>query len=509
MKFSKNRLLFLILNLIQLGFSKKTEGDLYNLLLEDYEPLERPVENSSDAVKVKMGLVLQQIVDVDEKNQVVDVNAWLKFSWIDYSLKWKPEDYGGVQDLRFRSGQLWTPDVLMYNSADPQFDSRYPSNLLVYPNGLVNWMPPGLYRLSCKIQVVWFPFDVQECWMKFGSWTFDGTKLDLDIDENGFDTSSYMQNGEWTLESTDFKRNIQQYQCCVEPYYDIVFVFVIRRRALYYAFNLILPCILITMLTLVGFTFPPDAGEKMSLQITIMLSICIFQNYVAELSPPTSEAVPFLSAFFAVCLFTCACCVTATTLALNFHHRNGRSHQMNPTFRLLMLDWIPWLLLMRRPGYEARSGTMLKLEEEMDDEFEERQERLNQQRISDLINELTMESRTTPLTNRRVTIIDEEENGEFAQNYHQKIMAKPKHLWWNSRVPVEQIAQLLVLQQVHGHLTEINKTIRDREMAKKVEDDWKFSAMVVDRICMVIFSTFLIGSTIALFSSVPQLSRSF
>lgn len=25
-----------------------------------------------------------------------------------------------------------------------------------------------------------------------------------------------------------------------------------------------------------------------------MLSICIFQNYVSEMSPPTSEALPFL-----------------------------------------------------------------------------------------------------------------------------------------------------------------------------------------------------------------------
>lgn len=118
-------------------------GDLYTELLADYEPLERPIANSSEAVLVRMGLVLQQIVDVDEKNQVVDVNAWLKFSWTDYSLKWDPVEYGGVTDLRFRKGQLWTPDVLMYNSADPQFDSRYASNLLVYPNGLVNWMPPG------------------------------------------------------------------------------------------------------------------------------------------------------------------------------------------------------------------------------------------------------------------------------------------------------------------------------------------------------------------------------
>ncbi|CAI2352164.1 unnamed protein product [Caenorhabditis sp. 36 PRJEB53466] len=521
--------------------ASKTEGDLYTELLADYEPLERPIENSSEAVLVRMGLVLQQIVDVDERNQVVDVNAWLKFSWTDYSLKWEPDEYGGVTDLRFKKGQLWTPDVLMYNSADPQFDSRFASNLLVYPNGLVNWMPPGLYRLSCKIQVVWFPFDVQECFLKFGSWTFDGTKLNLEIDENGFDVSNYMQNGEWTLEGTTVKRNIQYYQCCPEPYYDLVFTFVIRRRALYYAFNLILPCILITMLTLVGFTFPPDAGEKMSLQITIMLSICIFQNYVAELSPPTSEAVPFLGAFFAVCLFTCACCVTATTLALNFHHRTGKSHEMSNTFRLVMLEWIPWLLMMRRPGYVAKGGSLVK-EEESDDEFEERQTRLDQQRIATLISQITVESnKPTPSFPRRVTIVDEvtsctqnpddDDENEMVEDpeegedevaplvdeniwrsgaSHQTTASEPQpaHLWWNAsnrmsnRVPVEQIAQLLVLQQVHQHLSEINKHIREKEKGKKVEDDWKFSAMVVDRICMVVFTSFLFGSTIALFASI-------
>uniref|UniRef100_A0A1I7SYT1 Neur_chan_LBD domain-containing protein n=1 Tax=Caenorhabditis tropicalis TaxID=1561998 RepID=A0A1I7SYT1_9PELO len=455
--------LCLLLTLGRNGSTHKTEGDLYTELLEDYEPLERPIANSSDAVLVRMGLVLQQIVDVDEKNQVVDVNAWLKFSWIDYSLNWEPEEYGGVSDLRFRKGQLWTPDVLMYNSADPQFDSRYASNLLVYPNGLVNWMPPGLYRLSCKIQVVWFPFDVQECFLKFGSWTFDGTKLNLEIDENGFDISNYMQNGEWSLEG----------------------------------------------------------------------------------------------AFFAVCLFTCACCVTATTLALNFHHRTGKSHQMNRTFRLLMLEWIPWLLMMRRPGFVARGGRIVK-EDDSDDEFEERQTRLDQQRIATLISQITVESnKPTPTFPRRVTIVDEvnsndEEEGrlppddviceeddvaslEDQSTWRQNPSTSqppptPAHLWWNAsnrmgnRVPVEQIAQLLVLQQVHGHLSvrqfyrntdsfllfqEINKHIREKEKAKKIEDDWKFSAMVVDRICMVIFTGFLFGSTVALFASVPNITRSF
>ncbi|ETN81367.1 hypothetical protein NECAME_08544 [Necator americanus] len=84
----------------------------------------------------------------DEKNQVVDVNAWLKLTWHDYSLIWDPKKYDGVTDLRFKKNQVWTPDVLLYNSADPQFDSSFQSNVLVYPDGVVNWIPPGLLVLK-------------------------------------------------------------------------------------------------------------------------------------------------------------------------------------------------------------------------------------------------------------------------------------------------------------------------------------------------------------------------
>lgn len=58
-------------------------------------------------------------------------------------MAWNPSEYEGVSDLRFRKDQLWTPDVLLYNSADPQYDSSYPSNLVAYSNGVINWMPPG------------------------------------------------------------------------------------------------------------------------------------------------------------------------------------------------------------------------------------------------------------------------------------------------------------------------------------------------------------------------------
>ena len=61
------------------------------------------------------------------------------------------------------------------------------------------------------------------------------------------------------------KRNEVVYECCPEPYLDITFVIEIRRRTLYYFFNLIVPCVLIASMAVLGFTLPPDSGEKLSL----------------------------------------------------------------------------------------------------------------------------------------------------------------------------------------------------------------------------------------------------
>ncbi|KAK6624547.1 hypothetical protein RUM44_011406 [Polyplax serrata] len=95
----------------------------------------------------------------------------------------------------------------------------------------------------------------------------EATMLDLVLksEEGGGDLSDFITNGEWYLLGMPGKKNTIVYQCCPEPYVDVTFTIQIRRRTLYYFFNLIVPCVLISSMALLGFTLPPDSGEKLTL----------------------------------------------------------------------------------------------------------------------------------------------------------------------------------------------------------------------------------------------------
>lgn len=39
---------------------------------------------------------------------------------------------------------------------------------------MITWNPPAIFKSYCEIIVLHFPFDLQNCSMKLGTWTYDG-----------------------------------------------------------------------------------------------------------------------------------------------------------------------------------------------------------------------------------------------------------------------------------------------------------------------------------------------
>ncbi|XP_064098102.1 neuronal acetylcholine receptor subunit alpha-10-like [Macrobrachium nipponense] len=244
------------------------------------------------------------LMRLDEKNQILTTNCWLTQVWTDAHLTWNASDFGGVRVIRVPYHRVWKPDIILYNNADSQYSSAtINTNVIVSSSGSVTWLSHGIYRSSCDMNVEHFPFDIQFCKLKWASWTYDGHQLDLIKQMDDGDTSNYQSNGEFDLMEFSATRNITYYSCCPEPYPDITYTIKIRRRPMFYVFNLILPCVLINGIALLVFYVPSESGEKVTLGISSLLSMTVFLMTIRESLPPT-EKTPLISkslAFLRVC----------------------------------------------------------------------------------------------------------------------------------------------------------------------------------------------------------------
>jgi len=205
------------------------ERRLLRDILEYYNPLERPVYNESANVTLNFGLTIQGIDELDETNQVLTSRLWLNMQWNDINLRWEESEYGNIESIRLPTSKIWTPDIMLFNNADNDYNLGYPTRVIVSSNGNCMFVTPKVTKSTCKIDRV--NTEYQTCDLKFGSWTYNGFKLDLQTDDgDGVDLSTFVVNEKWDLLSVEGKRNEIFYPCCPEPYLDITYKLTLKRK---------------------------------------------------------------------------------------------------------------------------------------------------------------------------------------------------------------------------------------------------------------------------------------
>jgi nicotinic acetylcholine receptor len=264
-------------------------------------------------------------------------------------------------------------------SADGDYQITTKTKATVHYDGKIVWEPPMIYKSYCAINIEYYPFDIQDCYMKFGTWTFDGALIDLEhIEANesipekdtgnaktggvatklytveaGIDMSDYYESVEWDILSIPAQKNIKYYDCCREPYYDIFFNITIRRKTLFYTVNLIIPCVNISFLSVLVFYLPSDCGEKLTLGISILVALLVFYLLLIELIPPTSLVIPLLGKYLLFTLILVNLSILLTIFILNLHHRKPHTHKMSTWMKRLILEILPKILMIERPAEDT------------------------------------------------------------------------------------------------------------------------------------------------------------
>ncbi|VDP94787.1 unnamed protein product [Echinostoma caproni] len=123
------------------GAKHWTAGERVQYLLAGYDPIGRPIRNATHIIQATIDVVLQQVVDLDEKNQILLTSLLIQLKWHDEVLDHRlrslrdliaetekfttrvrsdsGEDISDVGGLSFvlPPDRIWTPDLYVYNNA--------------------------------------------------------------------------------------------------------------------------------------------------------------------------------------------------------------------------------------------------------------------------------------------------------------------------------------------------------------------------------------------------------
>ncbi|XP_068810692.1 uncharacterized protein [Struthio camelus] len=354
------------------GLCVNQEERLIHHLFEEkgYDKEVRPVVSIDQTVDVYLALTLSNLVSLKEADETLTTNLWIEHGWTDYRLQWNESEFGGIKVLRLPPDMLWLPEIVLENNNDGLFQIAYYCNVLIYSTGYVYWLPPAIFRSACPINVNFFPFDWQNCTLKFSSLAYNAREISMHLKEESdmktgkyyrvewiiIDPEGFTENGEWEIIHRAARKNIHPNNPPESSeHQDITFYLIIKRKPLFYIINIVTPCVLIAFMVILVFYLPADSGEKMTLVISVLLAQSVFLLLISQRLPATSHAVPLIGKFLLFIMLLVTVVVVICVMVLNFHFRTPSTHIMSDWVKEVFLETLPRLLHMSQPA-ESPAG---------------------------------------------------------------------------------------------------------------------------------------------------------
>uniref|UniRef100_UPI0037E7DA35 acetylcholine receptor subunit delta isoform X1 n=2 Tax=Semicossyphus pulcher TaxID=241346 RepID=UPI0037E7DA35 len=484
----------LLLSLLSSGcWGRNEEERLINYLIKEkqyYKEL-RPAERQQDTVDVYLGLTLSNLISLKEVDETLLTNVWIEHTWTDYRLSWNETVFDGIDVIRLPSNMVWLPEIVLENNNDAQFEVAYYSNVLVYSNGLCYWLPPAIFRSSCSINVNYFPFDWQNCTLKFVSLTYNAKEIRILLKEEGgdggdelhtvewiiIDPEGFTENGEWEIIHRPAKRNTYKHiPMESNKHQDITFYLIIKRKPLFYIVNIIIPCVLISFLATLVYYLPADSGEKMTLSISVLLAQSVFLLLISQRLPETSMSVPLIVKYLMFIMVLVTVVVLNCVVVLNLHFRTPSTHVMSEWTKKFFLERLPRILGMSRPaeaepywdgalprrsssvGYIASAEEYYSVKSRSELMFEKQSERHG------------LMTRTT-----HAAIVKPQEDGDVTDQLYAEIK------------PAMDGANYII------------KHMRNKNDYNEEKDNWSGIARTVDRLCLFLVTPVMTVGTIIIF----------
>ncbi|WAR13983.1 ACH92-like protein [Mya arenaria] len=235
--------------------------------------------------------LLVELEDVEER--MTTVLSFL-MEWKESNLAWAGM-MTNVYSIILDAGMLWKPHIdignphpglRMMTDTMPVVDKK----ILLEFKGDVTWSFVWTVDTRCDIDVTYYPFDRQRCFIVL----ILSSDLERYIRFNHSVPSGALDNGNWKHVST----SIYNYTNFKTQKTHIILDYMFDRNSIKPILVFIAPVtVLISLLPLV-FVLPNEGSERLSIAMTVLLAVSVYMTMVVDKLPESSDPLPFITTVF-------------------------------------------------------------------------------------------------------------------------------------------------------------------------------------------------------------------
>ncbi|XP_011448925.3 acetylcholine receptor subunit beta [Magallana gigas] len=315
------------------GSTPAQVNNLISTLLQGYDKRTRPVNDQDKAVKIHISFYLSIVNDIDEVAEKFVTTGWLSLSWTDQNLVWDYAANHDIYSIHLNQNDIWKPDIVLKNGFT-KFKEMGGSfyYVSVDSSGYVSWYPYEVFETRCSIDITHFPYDKQTCKIVFIVWSYSVNQVEIEKSPNGVEYYEFEENSVWTILDTESIVNKDKYES------EIIFKIELQRKPKYFVMNMILPVLCLSLLSLLVFLIPVDAGEKMGYSITVFLSFAVFLSIISAELPVNSESTSTLSFYLVLQMGVGTLVLVISAIQLRLHHRKTTADMSQIFRKMVKLD---------------------------------------------------------------------------------------------------------------------------------------------------------------------------
>lgn len=309
------------------AYTLQDEQTLHSALLTGYNKGLRPGIDRTIPMTLNMTFLLFSIKEFDMSTGEFSVTGVFVLNWIDERLSWNPTSYNQTNTTVISQSQLWLPNLINVNPFDDITGLRHDElSVIVDYTGLCTWFAIETFESVCYTDVTKYPFDTQDCSIKFYVWGYLYKDIDSTFVSPKVLLTLYTENGIWEVHDSATYTQMNIYNDK-----EIIVKLNLKRRISYYIVSLILPLAFITFLMGFVFLLPHDSGERLGFSITVLLSIVVYLTIIQDILPEASEPhVSILSIVLSI--FVVHGSLVVISVVINLRIQNHFSQKPVPKF---------------------------------------------------------------------------------------------------------------------------------------------------------------------------------